>query len=206
MKLHLPRPSHAPRRLTFMEGLALDCLRHFAGPDGIGTHPAGELLATHLRLTPAEAADLLVSLKSRRLILHTDNHFALLSPLSRALKKERDRNRQRQRQRPAEAPPLPADWPLVQRVQQLFPTLRARIDRPASYTLPAAFAPILAIHPHHHKSQCPPDVELLTDAIYPGELSTLLTLLEEQKSAHRQPVLLYTRKAVYLAIRRSPRR
>ena len=87
-----------------------------------------------------------------------------------------------------------------------FPHPRPRIARPASSPPPAAFAPILAIHPHHHKSHCPPDVELLTEAIYPGELTSLLTMLDEQTSAHRQPVLLYTRKAVYLGIRRTPRR
>lgn len=201
MKIHLPRPYDATRRLTFYEGLALDALRAAAGPSGIGYTSAlspVDLLNLRLETSPQKSLELLKALERRRIILLTDSHFAILSQLSAALKNERDRNRKRLTVAP--------DWTLHHRARQLFTFLRARIDRPASYTLPAAFAPILSRHEHHHKTKCPPDVELLTEACYAGELSTVLTLIEEQRSANREPVLLYTRKAIYLGIRRHAKR
>lgn len=185
----------------------MDLLRHFAGPDGIGTSPLAPvaLVSHHLMIPAPQASALLSSLKSRRLILLTENHFAISSQLSKALKLERDRNRQRARGS-ADPSHLAPSWELHEKVRRLFPSVRARIDRPESYTLPAAFAPLLAGHPHHHKNRCPADVEILTEACYAGELSTVLTLIEEQRSAHREPVLLYTRKAVYVGVRRHPKR
>jgi hypothetical protein len=206
VKIHLPRPYAAARRLTFYEGLALDALRSLAGDDGISKSLPGtpaEIVAGYLGTDPEHALRLLRLLESCRAILLTDSAFAISLQLSYALKKERERNRQRGLSGLGGTPP---DWTLHQRVRQLFPTLRARIDRPASYTLPAAFAPLLAHHEHHHKTKCPPDVELLTEACYAGELSTVLTLIEEQRSANREPVLLYTRKAIYLGIRRHAKR
>lgn len=206
MKIQLPRPYAPARRLTWHQGLALDLLRAFTGPDGIGSLaplPPVSLLAANLRIPAEEAADLLASLKDRNVILLTENDFAICSQLSKALRMERDRNRHKGPNSPLGTPP---DWSLHERARRLFPCLRARIDRPASYTLPAAFAPLLAHHEHHHKTKCPPDVELLTEACYAGELATVLTLIEEQRSANRQPVLLYTRKAIYLGIRRHAKR
>ncbi|MCW1915981.1 hypothetical protein OJ996_20505 [Luteolibacter sp. GHJ8] len=80
------------------------------------------------------------------------------------------------------------------------------MERPASYNRPASFESLLKSYDHFHKRQCPADVEILTEACYPGELSTVLTFIEEQKSANRTPVLLYTRKAVYVGVRRVPKR
>ena len=211
MKLTLPRPYAPARRITFHEILVLDTLRAFAGPDGIGDRsplaPA-DLVAANLRIPADHATALLSSLHARRIILLTESDFAISSPLSKALKKERDRNRLRALN-PAtlnSQVSTPPDWTLHHRVRQLFPCLRARMDRPASYTVPAAFAPLLAGHEHHHRKQCPPDVEILTEACYPGELTSVLTMIEEQLSANRKPVLLYTRKAIYLGIRRAPKR
>ena len=201
MKITLPRPYDAARRLTFYEGLALDALRASAGPDGIGFTSAlspADVLTLRLETTPQKSLELLKALKRRRIILLTDSDFAILSQLSPALKNERDRNRKRHTSA--------HDWTLHHRARQLFPILRVRLDRPASYTVPAAFAPLLSQHEHFHRTKCPADVEVLTEACYPGELSTVLTMIEEQRSRNRQPVLLYTRKAIYLAIRRSPKR
>jgi len=204
MKLTLPRPYRPLARLTFHEGLALDLLRTFAGPDGIGSrasvHPV-PLVAHHLLISDQQASALLSSLKSRRLILLTESDFAISSQLSKALKQERDRNRQRTRS--AGTGP---DWTLHETARRLFPCLRARLERPATYTLPAAFAPLLGTLPHAHKRECPPDVEILTEACYAGELQTVLTLIEEQRSARREPFLLYTRKALYVGVRRRPNR
>lgn len=211
MKLTLPRPYAPARRITFHESLALDTLRAFADPDGIGSRaPVAPvaLVSANLQIPAEHAVSLLSSLESRRLILLTERYFAISSRLSKALKKERDRNRQRALN-PATVnsqASTPPDWTLHHRARQLFPCLRARMDRPPSYTVPAAFAPLLGRHEHFHKKDCPPDVEILTEACYPGELSSILTMIEEQLSAHRQPVLLYTRKAIYLGIRRAAKR
>jgi hypothetical protein len=203
MKLQLPRPS--PRRvLPLPLGVALDALHHLAGPDGIAPTPDELALGTgtlRLHLPPGQTREALAMLHARRLILLGSTHFAIASQLSRALKRERDRNHQRARHTAT-----PADWTLHRRVLDLFPQLRGPLQRPSTYTIPAAFAPLLALHESHHKSACPADVEILTEACYAGELQTVLTLLEEQLSAHRQPVLLYTRKAVYVGVRRSPKR
>jgi hypothetical protein len=211
MKLTLPRPYAPARRITFHESLALDTLRAFAGPEGIGNraHLAPvAIVSANLQIPADHAAALLSSLESRRIILLTESDFAISSRLSKALKNERDRNRQRALNPATNNSQVstPPDWTLHQRARQLFPCLRARMDRPASYTVPAAFAPLLASHEHFHKKDCPPDVEILTEACYPGELSSILTMIEEQLSAHRHPVLLYTRKAIYLGIRRAAKR
>ena len=211
MKLTLPRPYSPARRITFHESLALDVLRAFAGTDGLGSlsplAPAA-LLSANLQIPADHAAALLCSLKARRLILLTESDFAISSQLSKALKLERDRNRQRGLKTSSlnSQTSTPPDWSLHTRARQLFPCLRARMDRPASYTVPAAFGPLLAKHDHYHRKQCPADVEILTEACYPGELTSVLTMIEEQLSAHRHPVLLYTRKAIYLGIRRAAKR
>lgn len=206
MKITLPRPYAPARRLTWHQGLALDLLRALAGPDGIGTSSAAppvDLLARNLGIPAEEASAILDSLKARRVILLTEKDFAISSQLSKALRKERDRNRHLGANSPLGTP---ADWTLHHRARLIFPCLRAKLDRPASYTVPAAFAPLLSQHEHFHRKECPADVEVLTEACYPGELSTVLTMIEEQRSRNRQPVLLYTRKAIYLAIRRAPKR
>jgi hypothetical protein len=206
--LKLPRPYRRAPKLQLAEALALDCLQSFAAEDGICMHPAADLLVTHLDITAIHAGKLLDSLNSRAVILLSAKHFAILSPLSAALKKERDRNRHRAVKAGGLArlgTPAP-DWSLRTRVLRLFPALRGPIDRQESYNRPAAFEALLKIHPHHHKNKCPADVEILTDACYPGELATVLTLIEEQRSANRTPVLLFTRKALYVGVRRAPKR
>jgi hypothetical protein len=206
--LKLPRPYRRAPKLPLAEALALDCLHAYTTDDGLCMHVAADLLVTHLSITAEHAGNLLASLNSRHVILLGTKHFAILSPLSKALKKERDRNRHRTIKATAltrlgaSAP----DWSLRNRVLQLFPALRGPVDRPDSYNRPAAFEALLKEHPHHHKNKCPANVEILTDACYPGELSTVLTLIEEQRSANRQPVLLFTRKAVYVGVLRAPKR
>ncbi|MCW1922705.1 hypothetical protein OKA05_09080 [Luteolibacter arcticus] len=209
MSLKLPRPYRRAPKLPLAEALALDCLQSFAADDGLCMHPACDLLVTHLSITPTHADNLLGSLISRHVILLSAKHFAILSPLSRALKKERDRNRHRALKTQSQNHSIshsPPSWSLRTRVLQLFPALRGPVDRPASYNRPAAFEALLKEHPHHHKNACPSDVEILTDACYPGELTTVLTLIEEQRSANRLPVLLFTRKAIYVGVRRAPKR
>jgi len=211
MKLTRPRPYAPARRITLHESLVLDTLRAFAGPDGIGDrsplYPTA-LVAANLRIPTDHAADLLSSLHSRRLILLTESNFALSSPLWKALKKERDRNRQRTLHPAASKSPFPTppDWTLHKRVLDLFPALRGPVARPPSYNVPAAFSPLLREIESHHKTRCPADVEILTEACYAGELATVLTMIEEQRSAGRPVVLLYTRKAVYVGVRRAPKR
>lgn len=200
MKVVLPRPHRISQRLPLPEALALECLRSFTNAHGLGTAPPADLLVNHLELTPDHAAKLLSALQSRRLILFSSRDFSILAQLSIALHRERSKNRHR-----THASRKP-DWSLANDVLRRFPTLRGPVDRPDSYNRPAAFESLLKEHPHHHKNKCPADVEILTDACYPGELTTVLTLIEEQRSANRTPVLLFTRKAVYVGVRRQAKR
>ncbi|MEK7952802.1 hypothetical protein [Luteolibacter soli] len=207
MKLVLPRPRRIAQKLPLHEALALDCLRGFTNESGLGTAPPVDLLTNHLEITPEHAVKLCGSLQGRRLILFSNKEFAILSQLSAAIKKERDRNRRRS-VRTACAPrsAMKPDWSLTIESQRRFPALRGPVERPASYNRPAAFEALLKEHPHHHRNDCPSNVEILTDACYPGELQTVLTLIEEQRSANRQPVLLFTRKAVYVGVLRHAKR
>ena len=204
MSIKLPYIYRRAPVLTLAEKLALKCLVENVTDAGIGMHVAADLLVEKLDITAKHAGDLVASLSSRRVVLLGTNHFAILSQLSDALKKERDRNRWRAKVTGHLA--AKPDWSLRSRVLQLFPALRGPVDRPDSYNRPAAFEALLKEHPHHHKNKCPADVEILTDACYPGELTTVLTLIEEQRSANRTPVLLFTRKAVYVGVRRHAKR
>lgn len=173
-------------------------------PDGICEFSL-DAVAISLRVGPDEVRETLTSLVARGRILLGSSHFAITSRLSRYLKRERDRNRQRQLIAKGRHYARP-DWTLHKRAPQLFHSLRAPVDRPESYNRPAAFEKLLAEHASHHKRSCPANVEVVSEACYPGELSTVLTMIEEQRSAHRRVVLLYTRKAVYLGVERVPKR
>lgn len=202
--LKLPRPRKG--KLPFREAIALEYLGILdRSPDAIA-ELSREALAASLRVEPAELEETLSSLLSRGRILLGSKHFAISSRLSTKLKQERDRNRQRLLYGRARHGALSADWSLHRRAAQLFPALRGPVSRPDTYNRPAAFEPLLKLHPHHHKRDCPADVEILTEACYPGELSTVLTFIEEQRSANRTPVLLYTRKAIYVGVRRAAKR
>lgn len=196
--LKLPRP-YKPK-LSHREASLMDCLSRLdRSQEGIA--PADEsLIASILGAPIGETKETLAALICRRCILLGTNHVAILSRLSTSLKQERDRNRKRVRRGGT------ADWSLHRRVLATFPSLRGRVERPASYNRPAAFEKLLSEHVSHHRRDCPANVEVVSEACYPGELSTVLTMIEEQRSAHRSVVLLYTRKAVYLGVVRNPKR
>ena len=202
--LKLPRPRKG--KLPFREAIALDYLATLDRSSDAIADLSREALAAAMRVAPAELDETLFSLQSRGRILLGVRHFAISSRLSAKLKQERDRNRQRQLYGNSRQGSLSADWSLHRRAALIFPALRGPVSRPETYNRPAAFEPLLKQHPHHHKRECPADVEILTEACYPGELSTVLTFIEEQASANRTPVLLYTRKAIYVGVRRAPKR
>lgn len=197
MKLILPRP-YKPK-LPKREAILLECLT-LLDTDRTGI-VAGDVstMAAVLHQPLPQVEEDLAALKRRNILLLGSKQFAILARISRNLKGERDRNRKRRLRGVAE------DWTFHQRVARAFPSLREGY-RPDSYNRPAAFEAVLREHEHFHKRRCPADVEILTEACYPGELATVLTFIEEQKSANRTPVLLFTRKALYVAVRRAPKR
>jgi hypothetical protein len=197
MKLTLPRP-YKPK-LPKREAILLECLCLLdADRTGIVETDAGAI-STVLRVPVDHIEQDLAALKGRNILLLGSKQFAILARISANLKGERDRNTKR-RKRGA-----PEDWTFHKRVAKAFPSLREGY-RPDSYNKPAAFESLLKQHDHFHRKACPADVEVLTEACYPGELATVLTFIAEQVSANRTPVLLYTRKAVYVAVRRAPKR
>lgn len=196
--IHLPRPLKG--KLPLREVIALERLATLdQTDDGICDHKP-EVVASALGLSNEETDALLSSLFARRYILLGSSHFAICSRLSKRLKQERDRNRLRKGTR------TPPDWTCHRRTVKAFPGLRTKFRVASSYNRPAAFEPLFKEVEHFHKRQCPADVEILTEACYPGELSTVLTFIEEQRSANRHPVLLFTRKAVYVGVRRAAKR
>lgn len=205
MKITLPRPDRR-HIFGFHEAGLIYCIADMLPEDGIldcGKMTPSAFFAAKFGTDEETITRALASLVRYRHMLLGSKAVAISCHLSPALSKERKMNQMRKSRSGDGTPP---DWTLHHRVRQLFPCLRARMDRPASYTVPAAFAPLLAGHEHHHRKECPPDVEILTEACYPGELTSVLTMIEEQLSANRKPVLLYTRKAIYLGIRRAPKR
>lgn len=202
--LKLPRPRLG--KLPLREALALEALGILdRSPDGIA-ELSRETLATSLRLDAADLQEVLSSLVSRGRILLTTKHFAISSRLSAKLKQERDRNRQRLIYGRQRSGSLAVEWPVRSRAAKVFPALRGPVDRPESYNRPAAFEALLQKFPAHHRRDCPADVEVRTEACYPGELQSVLTFIAEQESANRTVVLLYTRKAVYVGVRVAPKR
>ncbi|MCW1917052.1 hypothetical protein OJ996_25910 [Luteolibacter sp. GHJ8] len=197
MNLKLPR-SYKPK-LPPREVILLDCLCRLdlEGSGIVDATPS--TISTVLQVSVSEVEADLASLNGRKVLLMGSKQFAILSRISRNLKQERDRNRIRKKRGGSE------DWTFHRRVARAFPSLREGY-RPASYNRPAVFESLLREHPHYHRRQCPADVEILTEACYPGELCTVLTFIAEQQSANRTPVLLYTRKAIYVGVRRSPKR
>ncbi len=198
MKLTLPRPLRG--KLQLREALTLEALGILDRSEDAIPEFTPAAVATLLSIPAEEIPPLLSSLLARKRILLASSHFAITSRLSTKLKQERDRNRQRERRG------IPLDWSVHQRAVRTFPALRGPVERPASYNRPAAFEALLREHPNHHKNDCPSNVEIITEACYAGELSTVLTMIEEQRSAKRQPVLLYTRKALYVGVLRMPKR
>jgi hypothetical protein len=197
MKLTLPRP-YAPK-LPKREAILLECLCLLdADRTGILETDAFTI-STVLRLPVDQVEQDLAALKGRNIVLLGSNQFAILARISANLKGERDRNTKRRKRGVSE------DWSYHKRVAKAFPSLREGY-RPDSYNKPQAFESLLKQHDHYHRRKCPADVEILTEACYPGELSTVLTFIAEQQSANRRPVLLYTRKAVYVGVRRAPKR
>lgn len=201
LKLPRPRKGH----MDTVEKLTLDVLGLLdRSRDGIADLSV-DAMAASLRSNVDEIKETLTSLEARGRILLAPKHFAITSRLSRNLKLERDRNRQRELIASGQHHAR-ADWSLHKRAQQIFPALRSPVERPASYNRPAAFEKLLSEHASHHRRDCPANVEIVSEACYPGELSTVLTMIEEQRSAHRTVVLLYTRKALYLGVQRAPKR
>lgn len=202
--LKLPRPTRG--QVPLRDAILLEYLGILdRSPDAIAELSV-EGIAHALRVPADQVKDGLSSLVSRGRILLGGNHFAISSRLSTKLKQERDRNRQRLLYSRSNGTALAADWSIHRRAAKLFPSLRGPTLRSENYNRPAAFEPLLREHPHYHKRDCPADVEILTEACYPGELATVLTFIEEQRSANRTPVLLYTRKALYVGVRRAPKR
>jgi len=196
--LKLPRP-YKPK-LAFREAAVLDCLKTLDREQNGIVATDAEQLAAILSIPLNSSEESIMLLNRCNCIALGSKHVAILLQLSRALRLERERNRIRCKRGRS------GDWHLHRRAAQLFPALRGPVSRPETYNRPAAFEPLLKQHPHYHKRACPADVEILTEACYPGELSTVLTFIEEQASANRTPVLLYTRKAIYVGVRRAPKR
>lgn len=197
MKLTLPRP-YAPK-LPKREAILLECLMLLDDDRSGILETDAATISTVLRVPLDQVEQDLASLNCRNIVLLGSKQFAILSRISRNLKQERDRNRIRKTRGGS------PDWTYHKRVAKAFPSLREGY-RPDSYNKPQAFESLLNQHDHFHRRKCPADVEILTEACYPGELATVLTFIEEQRSANRKPVLLYTRKAVYVGVRRAPKR
>ncbi|QJE95234.1 hypothetical protein [Luteolibacter luteus] len=198
MTLKLPRP-YKPR-LALREASVLQVLQS-QDHAGTGIIPTDHDLVARTLQLPAESVGESIALLNRcKCILLGTKHVAILSRLSRALRNERERNRIRTKRGGQ------PDWILHQDTLKTFPILRGRLDRPASYNRPAAFEALLAKFPSYHKSACPANVEIITEACYPGELQSVLTYIAEQESANRSVALLFTRKAIYVGLVRAPKR
>lgn len=198
MTLKLPRP-YKPK-LALREASVLQALQSqdLAGT-GIVTADS-DLIACTLSISKESVSDSLALLIRCKSILLGTNHVAILSQLSKALRIERERNRIRTKRGGT------PDWTLHRDALKIFPALRGPIERPESYNRPAAFEKLLEKFPSYHKRDCPANVEIITEACYPGELQSVLTYIAEQQSAKRQVALLYTRKAIYLGLVRAPKR
>ena len=201
MKLRLPRPRHTAANLPPLTGAALAVLASVGRPHGgiMPTRP--DYLTSVLCTTPCHVSKLLSDLsETRHILISADrSKLAVVSVVSAKLHSEKTAARK------AKSLGNPVKTAFLNHFLTIFPEVVSAKHK-SSYLFPAAFAAILEKHEHHHFKNRPADVEILTQAFYPGELGSLLTCMEEQASARRVPILLYTRKAVYLAVRRHPRR
>lgn len=197
MKIRLPRPRHQAATLPPLTGAALAVLASSSRPHGgiLPTRP--DHLTAVLSTTPCHVSKLLSDLsETRHIILSTDlSHLAVVSVVSAKLHSEKTAARK------ARTRGNRVKTAFLDSFLTLFPSVVSAKHK-SSYLCPSAFSPILAKFESHHFRRRPADVEVLTEAFYPGELGSLLTCIAEQESARRVPILLYTRKAVYLAIRR----
>lgn len=208
MPHRLPRPKKRTSSLPEETAAILASLRRISRDSG-GILPSGATTLADRINRPVEALQPVLQhlLQTRHILRGTSGRLLVVSEVSAKLHSERVANAKRTTRG------APALWhhraAIARELPHLLaprPASAAAKARPDGYNFPKAFQPILSAHEHHHLRRCPPDVERLTDAFWPGELEGLLTVIQEQLSASREVVLLYTRKAVYLAVRRKPKR
>lgn len=204
MQLTLPRSTRRRSSLGPVSQAALAALEEISRQSGgIIAMSAGELSA-RLRVG-REMLKCIVAelLESRHIMRAFDGRIAIVSEVSANLHRERVANNKRRNTG------RPCAWPLREKIAEAFPDIvsaKPRRKLPLTNKIPSAFLPILRAYESHHLDRCPPDVERITEGYIPGELTPLLTAIDEQASANREVVLLYTRKAVYVAIRRRAKR
>ncbi len=190
-----------PKRLTSLPPLilgGLEALKTLAAPThGLLLQPHDQI-AHAIHATPDQLQHLIQHLTaSKHLLKSPHGPIAIASQVSAKLHSERVAAKKRQ---------TPQNRPFHAQILHLFPHCQTP-KRSPNYNLPTAFKSLLQEHPHYHATaKIPSNIEQITDAFYPGELTALLTVIEEQKSANRTPVLIYSRKAIYLAVQRTPKR
>jgi hypothetical protein len=194
MHLRLPR-SKRIANLPPLIGGALTHITTLAAP----TH--GLLHALHptqIHATPDQLTLILTHLTTTKHLLQSPTGtIAVTRLVSAKLHSEKIAAKKRK---------TPENRPFRDLIAHHFPHLVSTKPRSPGYVIPQAFLPLLKAHENHHLDRCPPDVERITEAFYPTEIQAIVTALHEQTSAHRTPILLYTRKALYLALRRTPKR
>lgn len=196
------RPKQHRRTLDPISAAGLQVLCDLARETHAGILPNDiPQLAEKARIHPHHLPIIIARLVNSGHILKTENSLAITPTVSAKLHRARAANRKRK------ALGMPADTSVRDTLHKTFPHLVSPKPkpRPASYKRPQIFENLLNEHPSYHVSERPSWAELITEAYFPGELSSILNVIAEQQAARRRVILIYNRKAIYIALDRRPR-